>query len=178
MRLRHSTVALTTTVLLAAGCGTDTPDNQAAAPPAPTASSAAPAPAPAPAEPLTAKQVLAKLSAAKIGLTSAAIQDEDTDPNDLLGRPNGYLSRSSADLPGGDKQGDKYGIERGLVIEVFPAVEDVERRSKYIQDTLKGMPILGTEYHYRADSGRVLIRVSGKVKPTQAKRVEAAVVGM
>ncbi|MEW2142710.1 hypothetical protein AB0869_07810 [Micromonospora vinacea] len=179
MRLRQSTVALTAAVTLAAaGCGTDSPDTPAAAVPAPTATSAAPAPAPAPAEPLTAKQVLAKLSAAKIGLTSGAVQDEDTDPNNLLGRPNGYLSRASADLPGGDKGADKYDSGRGLAIEVFPTAEDADRRAKYIQELMKTMPILGTEYHYRADSGRVLIRVSGKVKPTLAKKVEAAAAGM
>jgi hypothetical protein len=43
---------------------------------------------------------------------------------------------------------------------------------------LKALPILGTEYHYRADEGRVLVRVSGKVKPSQAKNIEAAVAGL
>ncbi|MGC4755581.1 hypothetical protein [Micromonospora trifolii] len=176
MRLRHSTVAITVAVLLTAGCGTDTPDKPTSSPQEPSTTQSAPAPAPA--EPLTAKQVLDKLTAAKVGLTSGAVQNEDTDPNDLLGRPNGYTSRASADLPGGDRQADKYGIDRGLVVEVFTAVEDVERRSKYIQDSLKSMPILGTEYHYRADQGRVLVRVSGKVKPTQAKKIEAAATGM
>ncbi|PWR08974.1 hypothetical protein DKT68_13340 [Micromonospora acroterricola] len=61
---------------------------------------------------------------------------------------------------------------------MFTADEDVERRAKYIQDSLRSMPILGTEYHYRADQGRVLVRVSGKVKPTQAKKIEAAVLGL
>lgn len=62
----------------------------------------------------------------------------------------------------------------GRVIEVFPTAADADRRSKHIQDALKGMPILGTEYHYRTGEGTVLVRVSGKVKPSVAK-VEAAV---
>ncbi|MEH0825748.1 MULTISPECIES: hypothetical protein [unclassified Micromonospora] len=37
------------------------------------------------------------------------------------------------------------------------------------------MQILGTEYHYRAGGGAVLVRVSGKVKPSVAKKVEAVV---
>ncbi|RAO46715.1 hypothetical protein ONO86_03251 [Micromonospora noduli] len=68
-----------------------------------------------------------------------------------LGRTHfGYLSRASADTPGGDIDGEKYGIDRGLVIEVFPTAADADRRSKFIQDTLKSMAILGTEYHYVA----------------------------
>ncbi|MFD6565476.1 hypothetical protein [Micromonospora profundi] len=173
MRLHTATTAAVAAVLLAAGCGTDTPETPAANPPA--AATAAPAPAPAPAEPLTAKQVLDKLVAAKLGLTSPAVQDEDTDPNNLLGRPNGYTSRASADLPGGDKTADRYDAGRGLAIEVFATSEDADRRAKYIQGLMKDMPLLGTEYHYRADGGRVLVRVSGKVKPTQAKKIGAAV---
>lgn len=56
--------------------------------------------APNPATPaaLDAKNVLDKLMAANIGLTNGAAQDENTDPNNLLGRPNGYLSRALADM--------------------------------------------------------------------------------
>ncbi|MFE2617100.1 hypothetical protein ACFXA2_26245 [Micromonospora chalcea] len=122
--------------------------------------------------------MLAKLKIADLGLASAAIQTEDTDPNDLLGRPNGYTERASADLPGGDKDGDKYTVDRGLVVEVWPTGADADRRSEYIQTALKGAPILGTEYHYRAGGGAVLVRVTGKVKPSLAKRVEAALADM
>ncbi|MEU5905334.1 hypothetical protein ABZ780_13285 [Micromonospora sp. NPDC047467] len=177
MRLRHGAVILTAAAILVGGCGTDTTNNPGSVPP-PAPVTPAAAPVTAAAAPLTAEQVLANLTAAKLGLTAGAAQDEDTDPNDLLGRPNGYLSRASADLPGGDKDADKYGIDRGLVIEVFPSVEDGDRRSKYIQESLKSLPILGTEYHYRADGGRVLVRVSGKVKPSLAKKVQAAVEAM
>ncbi|TNH30884.1 hypothetical protein FHG89_04995 [Micromonospora orduensis] len=64
------------------------------------------------------------------------------------------------------------------MIEAWPTAEDADRRSKFIQDTLKSMQILGTEYHYRADQGRVLVRVSGKVKPSLAKKVETAMAGL
>ena len=103
------------------------------------------------------------------------MQDEDTDPNNLLGRPNGYTSRASADLPGGDTTGDKYSIERGLVIEGFPTAGDADRRSAYIQGLLKNAPILGHEYHYRTGDGTVLVRVTGRVRPSAARRIEQAV---
>ncbi|MCO1597399.1 hypothetical protein M8C17_19795 [Micromonospora sp. RHAY321] len=173
MRTRLSIVALATAVTLTAiGCGSDINSSPSVTA---TTAVAAPTAAPTPAAPHDAKTVLAALTAAKVGLSGGAVQSEDTDPNDLLGRPNGYLSRASADMPGGDRDGDKYGIERGLVIEVFPTAADADRRSKFIQDTLKSMQILGTEYHYRAGGGAVLVRVSGKVKPSVAKKVQAAV---
>ncbi|WP_435589980.1 hypothetical protein [Micromonospora aurantiaca (nom. illeg.)] len=176
MRLRRTLAALTAATLALTGCGNDTPISpQSVGPAATSAAQKAPAP---PAVPLDATAVLMKLNAAKIGLTHGAVQDEDTDPNDLLGRPNGYTSRASADLPGGDSEAEKYGIDRGLVIEVWPTADDAERRSKFIQDTLKSMQLLGTEYHYRADKGRALVRVSGKVKPSQAKMIETAVAGL
>ncbi|MEU4712477.1 hypothetical protein AB0F73_02235 [Micromonospora purpureochromogenes] len=176
MRTRHPIVAIVAaTALTLTGCGrTDSPDT-----PAPAGSSAPPsAKPPAPAAPLDAKAVLAKLTAAKVGVTKGAVQNEDTDPNNLLGRPNGYTSRASADLPGGDTQADKGSVDRGLAIEVFPTVKDADRRAAYIKQLQQGAPILGTEYHYRADGGRVLVRVSGKVKPSQAKKVEQVLTAM
>ncbi|MFI7073484.1 hypothetical protein [Micromonospora sediminicola] len=162
-------------LLVLAGCGTDTTPTPAA--PAPAATAAAPAAPPA-AKPIDAKTVLAKLKAADLGLTGTATQTEDTDPNNLLGRPNGYTQRASADLPGGDKEADKYTVDRGLVVEVWPSVADADRRAEFIQTALKNAPILGTEYHYRAGGGAVLVRVSGKLKPSAAKKVESALAGL
>ncbi len=171
LRIVAFAAAVTLTVT---GCGGGT----SSSPTVDVSTGTTPAVAPTPAAPLDAKAVLDRLTAAKVGLTGGAVQTEDTDPNDLLGRPNGYLSRASADMPGGDREGDKYTIDRGLVIEVFPTTADADRRSEFIQDALKGMPILGTEYHYRTGEGTVLVRVSGKVKPSVAKKVEAAVAGL
>lgn len=177
-----SLAAAAVLALATAGCGDDDPvrltDLQASQGSVASASPSVPPPAPspsAPAEALDAKAVVDALKAAGLPLTAIAEQDENTDPNDKLGRPGGYTSRASADVPGGAKNGDKYGIDRGLVVEVFATVEDADARSKYIQDTLKQMQVLGTEYHYRAADKRILVRLTGKVKPSQAKKFEAAV---
>ncbi|MBM0258758.1 DUF3558 domain-containing protein [Micromonospora sp. 4G55] len=128
MRLRHTLVAFTAATLALTGCGNDTPaSSQGPGPAATSAAQKAPSP---PAVPLDAKSVLMKLDAAKVGITHGAAQDEDTDPSNLLGRPNGYTSRASADLPGGDSEAKKYDIDRGLVVEVWPTADDAERRSK------------------------------------------------
>lgn len=162
--------------LALAGCGIDAP-TEAGGPALSTVEGTAAAPPATINRPaLDAKTVLAKLTAAKLGLTNQNVQDEDTDPNKLLGRPNGYTSRASADLPGGDKDGDKYDVSRGLAVEVYADAAGAETRSKYIQGLLKNTPILGVEYHYL--SGSVLVRVAGDVKPSQAKQIGAVVAGL
>ncbi|MEU2616076.1 hypothetical protein ABZ570_31565 [Micromonospora sp. NPDC007271] len=177
MRTRISILAVAAALLGVTACGDSKPSAPSAPVPAETSLSQAQTP-PAPAVPFDAKTMLEKLTDADVGLAKGTVQDEDTDPNNLLGRPNGYTSRASADLPGGAKDGDKYSIERGLVIEVFATKDDADRRSTFIQDSLRSMPILGTEYHYRADGGRVLVRVTGKVKPSASKKIEQVVASL
>ena len=102
-----------------------------------SATTAAAAPAEAPAAAMDALAVIEALKKAKLPVTNIAEQDENADPNNKLGRPGGYTSRASADVPGGDAEANKYTIDRGLVIEVFATVEDAQARSTYIQQTLK-----------------------------------------
>lgn len=128
---------------------------------------------PVPAAALDAKQVLDKLTAAGLPITHAATQDENSDPNNLLGRPGQYTSRASFDVPGGDSGAKPGSVDRGGVVEVFGAAADAKRRVDYIQGLLKGNPVLGTEYDYQA--GPVLVRVTGKVKPSVAARFQQAV---
>lgn len=145
--------------------------------PAPTGSSTATPPAAgqtaSPSTALDARAVLSRLKAAGLPMTNTAVQDENTDPNDLLGRPGGYTSRASFDVPGGNAEAERYLIDRGGVIEVFPSAAAARERSGYIQAIMKGTRVLGTEYHYLA--GPVLLRITGSVKPSMAARFEAAV---
>lgn len=48
----------------------------------------------APAKAPDAKAVLDKLTAAGLPVANPAVQDENSDPNNLLGRPNEYTSRA------------------------------------------------------------------------------------
>jgi hypothetical protein len=124
--------------------------------------------APAPAVAMTATAVLGKLAAAGLPVSNGTTQDENTDPNKLLGRPNGYTSRASFDVPGGDSSAEAGSIDRGGVIEVFGDAAGVQRRADYIAGLLQQSPALGTEYHYA--NGPVLVRISGKVKPSVANQ--------
>ncbi len=143
-----------------------TPDAKADAPAKPAAGAAV----------KDAKAVIGGLKAANLGLTNVAVQNEDTDPNNKLGRPGGYTSRASADLPGGD--GERFTTDRGVVVEVFATADLAQQRSDYIKGLQSGSPMLGSEWHYRTADGTGLVRVSGKVKPSLAKKVEKAVAGL
>lgn len=99
---------------------------------------------------------------------------EDNDVNDLIGRPNGYTSAavlvdSRIELPCDKKEPS---ARCGAKVEVWKSAEDAERRSEYIQTVTKEAGMLGSEYNYL--DGAVLLRVAGEIKPTAAKKYEAA----
>lgn len=165
------TVTTLCALVLLAGCSSESSTPS----PAPVTATTAVEEAAEPAKPVEAGEVVAALKKADLGVTATAVQDEDTDPNNLIGRPSGYVSRASADLPGGDKQAGKFTVDRGLVVEVFASADLAKKRSDYIKAVQDGTAVLGTEYHYFAGGGTALVRVTGKLKPSQAKKVEAAV---
>lgn len=101
---------------------------------------------------------------------------EEDDPNDLLGRPGGYISkvafrdsRVSEDDALGAEKGD---VQLGGGVEVYADPADAQKRKTYLESILKGGGIFGTEYW--ALSGGALLRVSGHLTPTQWKAYEAA----
>jgi hypothetical protein len=59
------------------------------------------------------------------------------------------------------------------VIEVWPTAAAAKKRADYIRGALADNPILGSEWHYL--NGAVLVRITGKVKPSEANRFKAAV---
>jgi hypothetical protein len=167
-------------LLTAALAGCSSPSKPPAAPStttSPPAGAASPTATAAPAATAwDARTVLAKLTAGGLPISNGAVQDENSDPNHLLGRPGGYLSRASFDVPGGDTEAPQFSIDRGGVVEVWPDAAAAKRRAEFIAQTLASSPVLGTEYHYL--NGPVLVRLSGTVTPTVAKRFERAVAGL
>lgn len=97
------------------------------------------------------------------------VYTEDTDPNELIGRPGQYTS--AAVLADKDTEGGT-GTDRGATIEVFETADDAKVRSEYILGILKGESWLGTEWHHL--SGTALLRVSGTLKPSVNKVYEQA----
>lgn len=107
-----------------------------------------------------AEQTQTKVSS----VTKVVTITENNDPNNLIGRPNGYVS--AAVLYDKSVSCTQVGTDCGAMIEVWPDEAAAQARSKYIQESIKSMPMLGQEYH--SIKGSALLRVDGNVKPSIA----------
>lgn len=98
--------------------------------------------------------------------------DEDNDPNDLIGRPNGYDAAVVLKDPRVEDCGSDLGVDCGATIEEWDDADAAENRSEYIKGLQSGSSIFGSEYHYLV--GNVLVRVTGELKPSEAEEYEEA----
>lgn len=119
-----------------------------------------------------AAAVVERLQAAGLPIGEVIVYTAETDPNDLLGRPNGYLSKAAfTDTRITDTAGVAEGdVALGGGVEVFADEADAQQRMDYIQSVLDEMGMLGTEYDFVA--GPVLLRLSQELTPEQAEEYE------
>lgn len=177
VRAALAPTCLAATLALATGCGGG--DSGTTAPSAPKATvtvTATPSPSPSPSvtkvSPTTATQYAAAINKAVKSASKVTTLTERNDSNDLLGRPNGYVSAAVLTDRGGDTSDPDPGVAYGATVEVFGSLAAAKRRSDYIQGILRDAPMLGTEYNYLHD--KVLLRVSGELPPSVARKYQAA----
>ena len=143
------------------GCGTPT-----------VATPSTPAPAKEavqPAKVITAEGICNSIKANIPTMSNIVVYTEETDTNKLLGRPNQYTGKANfADTR--TEQLDKD-IPTGGSVEVFANPQDAKTRETYVDGISKSSPMF-TQYLYL--KGNVLLRIDGKLTPTQAKEYEAA----
>ncbi len=124
--------------------------------------------------PATAHSVAESIKA-KIPEVAELIEiTEDSDPNKLIGRPNGYVAASvlvDSRLP----RCADLGADCGAMIEQWPDQAAAQSRADYIQSMLKSMPMLGQEWN--TVKGGMLLRVAGDLKPSEARTYETAFAG-
>jgi hypothetical protein len=163
--------------LLLVGCSSGTPTGvstpsastlRSSVAPATTQSPTASAASSTPAD--TATGVAKRLQAVVPSARRVVTITEDNDPNDLIGRPNGYID--AAVIYDSEVHCTELGLPCGATIEIWPSEVDATARKEYIQTTLKANRALGTEYD--TVHGSVLLRVSGQVKPSRAKTYATA----
>jgi hypothetical protein len=124
---------------------------------------------------LNAQQVVTQLAQHIPTVTPSGVYTADTDPNHLLGRPGGYLSKASftdTRISSPSLAGDPAGaVERGGSVETYADAAEARNRMVYIQGIAKSNPMFG-EYDYTA--GPSLIRVSRLLTPQQAADYQSA----
>lgn len=123
--------------------------------------------------PVSAQQAAAKIKAAVPEVTSLIAITEDNDSNNMIGRVNGYVAATVlVDSRTEECDTAKPGIICGAGVEQWPDEAAAQKRADYIKTMLSSAPILGTEY--QTVKGNLLLRVSGKLKPSAAQAYQAA----
>jgi len=179
--MRHHRAAAAALLLpLLAACSSSSTHPDAAGTTAPaTPAAARPAGTPPAPATLTATTVTSTLEHAVPGLRTITTYTAASDPNHLLGRPGGYSSKTAfadprvraADVTGEDRDA----IARGGSVEVFPTAAGAKARAAMGAKISESMPALA-EYDFV--HGRVLIRVSNLLTPTQAAAYKRVVNGL
>jgi hypothetical protein len=124
---------------------------------------------------LTAEQVTQKLSEKIPSVSLTKTYTAEDDPNKKLGRPGQYTSKTAFADSRVPKEGlpdDNTQVEHGGGVEVFPDEAGANARKELIQAAGKSLGGLIAEYDYV--KGGVLVRVSSKLTPDQAKEYEIA----
>jgi hypothetical protein len=126
----------------------------------------------------TAETVEAYLATKGLPIYGVIAYTAATDPNHLLGRPTGYLSKVAWQdnrIDQTDQSSDPGGVEWGGGIEVFSTAAQATTRATYLNTVLSADPALGSEYDYLL--GPILLRVSGTFTPTTAATYGDALTG-
>lgn len=122
-------------------------------------------------ETLTAEKIINMLKEKNTHIGKIIIYNEETDTNNLLGRPNQYTSKIQFE---DDRISQEYVEEnnaKGGTIEVFENEEDMQNRKKYIESISSQMSMFA-QYIY--SKGNVLLRLDEELTPQQAEEYEKA----
>jgi hypothetical protein len=94
------------------------------------------------------------------------------DPNDLIGRPNGYTSAAYIYDEFSEAYDQSLDVDLGAKIEVFRDERDARSRYNYVKQFEADNPIVGSQYMYI--EGPVLLRVAQAVPPKVARQYRDA----
>lgn len=121
---------------------------------------------------VTSENVINGLFAHGAPIDEYFIYNASSDPNELLGRPGGYVGKATFRDARLETQFDDYQVEDGGSIEVFVNSGQAASRSSYIQTLIQDSPLFDAEYHFL--EGTVLLRVSGRLTPEDTEIYESA----
>lgn len=125
---------------------------------------------------LNAEEIVSKMKSENSNIGKLVVYTEDTDLNKLLGRPGQYTSKVGFE----DKRLEQVNANNeflteeerkeptGGTVEVFDNEKDMLNRKKYIESFSTSS--MFSQYVY--SKGNALLRIDGKITPTQAKEYE------
>lgn len=105
--------------------------------------------------------------AAGLPVNNIIVYTEETDLNNLLGRPGEYISKVNF----ADTRLDQTGSDSpvGGNVEVFASQKDMEKRKAYIEEIYATVPMVGKMYIFTSNDGLALLRLEYALTPTQTK---------
>jgi hypothetical protein len=116
-------------------------------------------------------QVVTALKRAGLPIAAVRYYTARSDPNKLLGRPFQYTGKANFHDRRIARAGDTFDVDNGGSVETFSNTADASSRFKYVQAIVKSTPLFA-EYDYL--EGTVMLRLSHKLTPSQAKGYERA----
>lgn len=117
----------------------------------------------------TASEIVAGFKQAGLPIAETKDFTAADDPNEQLGRPGGYTSKTSwhdSRLEAAD-----FDVDGGGSVEVFATEDEAKKRIEYIDSVTKSSPMLN-EYHWA--KGIVVLRVAKGLTPDQAEEYHSA----
>lgn len=116
---------------------------------------------------LTEEEVLDRFVIFELPVGETIIYDEETCPNDLLGRPGQYIGKADWE----DTRVDQYGdILTGGTIEVFEDEATLLKRKEYLEPFLEEAMFLQYMFIHK----NVIVRVDKELTPSQAEEYKDA----
>jgi hypothetical protein len=129
--------------------------------------------------PPTAESVVTFFQNHGFPITGVIAYNVTTDPNHLLGRPNGYLSKvawQDTRIDQTYQPEDPGDVKWGGSIEVFSDSTKALARANYLGAISQAASALGDGYDYLL--GSILVRLSATLIPTQAMTYAQAIPGL
>lgn len=118
--------------------------------------------------PLTIEEIIGIFVEAGLPITEIIYYTEETDPNELLGRPNQYVEK--ANWTDNRISSLQDGVQAGGSIELFLNPTNMLARKDYLESVTQ---IMSMTVEYAYSNGNILLRLSHSLTPTQAQEYES-----
>ncbi len=123
---------------------------------------------------MTAGEIMTQFQDAGFPIGEMVVYTEETDTNNLLGRPDQYTGKASfedsrIEQPEASIEGEDA-VMIGGTVEVFENADDATARKEYIESVTSGVAVLA-QYMYQYKN--ILMRIDSDLTPTQAAQYEA-----